>query len=640
MANLEKVVKLTQEQYNILAAGGTVGSYTGLDPTYLYMVEDMGGIIVVTNGIDSAIKEFVIANPATLLKYQEYIYVPQYFESGDSAPTYYNCFEGDAGIFRYLTVDWDLLTVTSHQVDYNDLPNLTSVTYSELATKILRGQLIPGRFYRITDFVTTTAQARTRSVGHQFDLIVQAISANELSEDASACLHSGDTYFANSNLKAWVIKYSFANNADKYAWADTTNGKGVIYYMKDEFFNECGYDFKNIQFARYKVTACADAPTLVGKYIGIVGIGNSAVLTNRMTIDTTDYKWCFTFDMCQTDYSMNAIGTTVVTPTGNVTLNQIQCTKCFIAPHENDSTKFYLNNVTVLVESNRDCMLIIKGFPMDASLLGGASAFEALTIQSSVIGGGKVALDGYIGQASSVVNITNSLLYSENSGRAVIASKVGYITNSCLVTTGTYVIFGSTVGYVSNTVIKSGSYSITQSQVDYMANNTITCSAYGVYRSNISVILSCVGSGVTSYFVGCTGGQVYGVNTGETALNDAFMSKVTFGVISTITATCIYNCNIPSLSYCTFKKVTGCSFINSTYITCSQDLNGCNFGNNVSYLNISSTTTSQTITNTNFHDITGTDASNLKNVVIPEDYTDTHTVEIYSANQYRIYEIS
>jgi hypothetical protein len=28
------------------------------------------------------------------------------------------------------------------------------------------------------------------------------------------------------------------------------SGKGIIYYMKDEYNNECPYDFKNIQFIR------------------------------------------------------------------------------------------------------------------------------------------------------------------------------------------------------------------------------------------------------------------------------------------------------------------------------------------------------------------------------------------------------
>ena len=40
MADLQKVVKLTSSQYSTLASGGTVGSYTGLDSSYLYLVED------------------------------------------------------------------------------------------------------------------------------------------------------------------------------------------------------------------------------------------------------------------------------------------------------------------------------------------------------------------------------------------------------------------------------------------------------------------------------------------------------------------------------------------------------------------------------------------------------------------------
>ena len=40
MPNLQKVIKVTQQQYDILASGGTVGSYTGLNPNYIYLVED------------------------------------------------------------------------------------------------------------------------------------------------------------------------------------------------------------------------------------------------------------------------------------------------------------------------------------------------------------------------------------------------------------------------------------------------------------------------------------------------------------------------------------------------------------------------------------------------------------------------
>ena len=54
-----------------------------------------------------------------------------------------------------------------------------------------------------------------------------------------------DTYFNNCNLNAWELKYCLANDANRFDWANST-GKGVIYYMKDEFDNEAPYDFKNV----------------------------------------------------------------------------------------------------------------------------------------------------------------------------------------------------------------------------------------------------------------------------------------------------------------------------------------------------------------------------------------------------------
>ena len=110
--------------------------------------------------------------------------------------------------------------------------------------------LQPGALYRITDYVTTTAQTDTQSANHPFDVIVLALSDSVLSENAWAIQHEGDEYFAGSNLAAWQMKYCLDNDANRFLWADTDNGKGVIYYMKDERNNECPYDFKNIQFLR------------------------------------------------------------------------------------------------------------------------------------------------------------------------------------------------------------------------------------------------------------------------------------------------------------------------------------------------------------------------------------------------------
>lgn len=49
------------------------------------------------------------------------------------------------------------------------------------------------------------------------------------------------------NLSAWELKYCLDNDNSRFAWADNTNGKGVIYYMKDEHGNEAWYDFKSIK---------------------------------------------------------------------------------------------------------------------------------------------------------------------------------------------------------------------------------------------------------------------------------------------------------------------------------------------------------------------------------------------------------
>ena len=223
---------------------------------------------------------------------------------------------------------------------------MINITYANLVELRNNSKLIAGMQYRITDFVTTTAQENTRSAGHQFDVIVTADNENTLNEVARICRSEFDiekykdafyeawgekmlyvgtqeyegkeyhlyesesqnlqmlvdfnqikahhyeqsnsypcccypsfargcdglswedwqlgsyygesiqfkydapTYFATSKLEAWQIWYSLDNDAERFAWADTANGKGVIYRMIDEWNNDCPYDFKNIQFKR------------------------------------------------------------------------------------------------------------------------------------------------------------------------------------------------------------------------------------------------------------------------------------------------------------------------------------------------------------------------------------------------------
>mgnify|MGYP003288917384 CR=1 FL=1 len=131
------------------------------------------------------------------------------------------------------------------------------ITYSNLKTLRNSANLTPSRLYRITDYITTTSQAYTQSAGHPFDVIVLALSESELSEQAWAIQSARDTggYFANSKLSAWRIWYCLDNDTERFAWAGSGTGKGVIYRMIDEWNNDLPYDFKNIKFVRYELNA-------------------------------------------------------------------------------------------------------------------------------------------------------------------------------------------------------------------------------------------------------------------------------------------------------------------------------------------------------------------------------------------------
>ena len=133
---------------------------------------------------------------------------------------------------------------------WSDYDVAITTSYEDLYTLRSESKLIPGNYYRITDYNTTTNQYNTQAAGHTFDIIVKALDEGNLSEEAYAVMHENDTYFENTKLESWDIKYCIDNDTSRFAWADVENGKGVIYYMKDEWSNECLYDFKNIQYLK------------------------------------------------------------------------------------------------------------------------------------------------------------------------------------------------------------------------------------------------------------------------------------------------------------------------------------------------------------------------------------------------------
>ena len=262
-----------------------------------------------------------------------------------------------------------------------------SITHENLVALRDSAKLVPGMFYRITDYICTTTQDGTRALNNKFDIVVQALSESTLSENAKADRHvtkptilpsviaseglliegavecpfyeitddyggpnfhedykevdkfigygygednngnlvpilyktdidarnQGDDasfiapdtadpfYYSGrrevdgelfdswrkisledsrelgwdsirvhyaytnvitsedypkksdideANFEAWELKYCLDNDTNRFTWADKKGGKGVIYYIKDEYNNEGPYDFKNIQFIR------------------------------------------------------------------------------------------------------------------------------------------------------------------------------------------------------------------------------------------------------------------------------------------------------------------------------------------------------------------------------------------------------
>lgn len=167
------------------------------------------------------------------------------------------------------------------------IETMVEITYDELVDLRDDGELVPGTWYRITDYVTTTTQTNTQSANNAFDVIVLALDVNKLSADAKAIAHEGSNYFNNSKLEAWELKYCLDNNKTRFAWADTQDGTGVIYYMKDEWGNECPYDFKNIMFKRKLTDGQLDATngsdTWVYTFNAIMG--NGAATDNSLGLN-------------------------------------------------------------------------------------------------------------------------------------------------------------------------------------------------------------------------------------------------------------------------------------------------------------------------------------------------------------------
>lgn len=97
-----------------------------------------------------------------------------------------------------------------------------------------------------------------------------------------------ETKIVPVNMNAWQLKYCLDNDKELFDWAET-NGKGVIYWLKDEFGNEAPYDFKNATFRRYQVAGVNNAVLNPLRNMYLYQDGNYAITKNNNS------KYWYTF---------------------------------------------------------------------------------------------------------------------------------------------------------------------------------------------------------------------------------------------------------------------------------------------------------------------------------------------------------
>lgn len=171
------------------------------------------------------------------------------------------------------------LTYTTQQVQdlLDKVKNGESIqgTYAQIKALKNAGKLQPGNVYQIEDYNATSKQSDTVVVPKiAFSIILTAVSSDFFSEEAFALAK-------NMRNELRKIYYCIENDTSRFAWADATNGKGVIYRMIDNNGNDVPYDFENIRFIRTLALPTNDSPIrqLAGQFVGIDGVSLPGLTT-------------------------------------------------------------------------------------------------------------------------------------------------------------------------------------------------------------------------------------------------------------------------------------------------------------------------------------------------------------------------
>ena len=103
---------------------------------------------------------------------------------------------------------------------------ICKLKWKELKTLRDSAALVAGSKYRIVDYITTTVQENTRSAGHQFDIVLPALTESVLAEEGWATMHESDVYdvtFTDGVIKKCYL-YRFSESECNIVDAQTLLG--------------------------------------------------------------------------------------------------------------------------------------------------------------------------------------------------------------------------------------------------------------------------------------------------------------------------------------------------------------------------------------------------------------------------------
>lgn len=158
--------------------------------------------------------------------------------------------------------------------------NITKVTWQELKNLRDNSHLTPGYLYRITDYNCTTTQENTRSAGHQFDIVLLALSEDKLAEEGWAMMNESNIYDVTFNdgvtKKCYVYPAAIQSGAYNFVDIETLLGEEDYLDNINDIEKTAEYDggssclrieglqynyFQNSNLSAWKVWYCLDNDT-------------------------------------------------------------------------------------------------------------------------------------------------------------------------------------------------------------------------------------------------------------------------------------------------------------------------------------------------------------------------------------------